>query len=222
MKPTDTARTLLGGKAVFLAGGMGILVAAAILLVRLADSDAPLAPRAEAEDVLAHGQNDIANWVGPMGSLEQLTAAAEVVAVGKFAAIKGTHDVLPDGYDRKDNPDDNSSAVTFTLLVFKVERYIKGDGPGELIVRQTGDLARGVAPDAFPAPDPDQETLVFLVTDAFGDGTYASVNGPWGRMIEKDGRLRYVAGFRSEIEFLSVATIDDAIDRIEPIVAASP
>lgn len=162
-------------------------------------------------------QEDGADWIGPVGSLEQLVQTADVIAVGKFAGIKGTHEILPDGYDARSAPGGNSPAVTFTLLVFEVERYIKGEGPSQLTVRQTGDLARGIASSHFPAPDPNQRTLVFLTVEPFGDDTWASVNGPYGRMSVRGGLLRYEDGSHADVPYLPVTSIDEAVARIQAV-----
>ncbi|MFN0145871.1 MAG: hypothetical protein ACKVT1_05120 [Dehalococcoidia bacterium] len=161
---------------------------------------------------------DLLDWVGPMASLEQIAKTADVVAAGRFIGIKGSHEIFPSAGSPSDNG--HSTGVTFTLLVFEIDDLIKGEAPKQVVVRQTGDLAKGLAPEMFPAPRQGELMLVFLTREPFGDDTYASINGPYGRMRVEGGVLKYQGGGeRAVVEYVQAKTLGEAIGAAKSEVA---
>lgn len=164
-----------------------------------------------------HG-DDLLDWIGPLGSLSDITRTADVVAVGRFVGLKGTNEIFPTSGAQTANG--HSTGVMFTLLVFEVDEVIKGAVPKQIIVRQTGDLARGLTPATFPAPAQGEQLLVFLTREPFGDGTWASVNGPWGRMKVEGGVLKYQGGAdRNIVEYMQAGSLAQAVNSVKAEVA---
>ena len=131
---------------------------------------------------------DVASWAWPAQSLAEVVAGSEVIVRGWFV-LPGEVDVIyPDGYDGDCCSEfDGGPGASFTPVSFRVEEYIKGSGPAELLILQPGDLLRTRGFAFFPEPDYGEETIVFALQWNEGANTWHTHNGIWGRVVIRDG-----------------------------------
>ena len=105
-------------------------------------------------------------------NLTELASDAALIAVGR---IDRTVRVGPDGQPPRG---------TYTKSAFRLERVLKGDKNGEVIVNQIG--AIGQAEDvADPIFRPGEEAVLFLKTN----GEVYFLPGPWGRYRIVDNKV---------------------------------
>jgi hypothetical protein len=162
--------------------------------------------------------------VAPAESLEQLTAESDIVVIGEVTGFFDSDVVYPDGCDPSKPepglPAGVNPGLQFTNMHLDVERYLKGDGSGKILLRQFGDLASGSCYPEFPTPEFGKTMLLFLTyDDRSGENVWASHRGPWGRLIEERGDVRYANGDKAAVPFLSDKRMSDVINDVEGLVA---
>lgn len=63
--------------------------------------------------------------------------------------------------------------------------------------------------------------LLFLVRSTGHQNTWTEYRGPWGRVIERNGALRYADG-ETAVPFLTGKSMDEAVRDIEARVTQAP
>ncbi len=168
--------------------GVGIPVALIALGVFILSpwNDAPAARR--------YGEST-ANWAPPL-PFDRLVARSDVVVLGHVVGVAGSDIVYPSGYDPKTDdhlPSGISPAVGFAHYRVRVDEYVVGSGPSELVMRQNGDLRlENLGAAEFPNPELGRSMLLFLSLEPIGGQDFWVSGGPFGQMIEEKGVLAYV------------------------------
>lgn len=196
-------RRMWRASAVLFAIGLLGLASMATGLLQLPHGSRP----SEDPNALPFGES-LANVAGPAASLQQLTGEADLVVTGRVTAIVGTETrPFPAG-------EGTTSAVAYTLLTFRVDRYARGEGPDVLTIRHPGDLTTTRGPREFPGPALDQPLLLFLTTVDASSDVWEAVRGPWGAIHTRDGALYYAWGEEPPriVEFFAGMTLDEAAD----------
>jgi hypothetical protein len=131
---------------------------------------------------------DVASWVWPAQSLDEVVVGSEVIVRGRFVKPNEAEVIYPDGYDEDCCSEfEGGPGTSFTPVSFRVEEYIKGSGPAELLVLQPGDLLRTRGFAFFPEPEYGEETILFASSWNERANTWHTHNGIWGRVVIRDG-----------------------------------
>jgi hypothetical protein len=158
-----------------------VSLAAAVCLIVLS-----AVPAAVGAGLLASHKQDVvlsASWAQGYSSLGDLRKAAALVAVGHVAGIvyEG-EDVLSPG-------------VATTRYSFVVDRLIKGQAAGTIVVKQTGghlgDVLQRIEDDPLMAAGDRYVLFLSRVSGGPYDGDYIVLGGPDGRVaVDANGELR--------------------------------
>jgi hypothetical protein len=138
-------------------------------------------------DVRPYGA-DTAEWMWPAASLEVVVAEAHVIVRGRFVRPSDALVIYPDGFDGKCCSEyEGGPGVLFTPVSFRVDKYLKGAGPDELLILQPGDLRRIRGFAFYPEPDYGEETILFALRWDEQANTWHTHHGIWGRVVIRGG-----------------------------------
>ena len=150
-------------------------------------------------------------------SLQDLVAQSDVVVVGK---VEGFLDLFTERppVDLAEEPPvpGVDRSVPYSNFRVQVSDYLVGEGPGEIVLTQLGDVT-GERPAYTGLPQLPEDELVVLFLQSIGDrsghpAAYVAVLGWWGQLVEDDGRVEYVDGQR--VSFLPDADLNAVIDQV--------
>ncbi len=136
-----------------------------------------------------------ASWAAPL-PFGPLVQRSDIVVMGRVVGVAGADVVYPDKYDPKTDshlPPGVSPGVGFVHWRVRVDEYLVGSGPAELLMRQVGDLRHGALGMAeFPNPEFGRPMLLFLALEPVGGTDFWVTGGPFGQMIVEKGAVSYV------------------------------
>ncbi len=139
--------------------------------------------------------------VEPPESLDDLTAHADLIVLGSVGEIRSIDRVFPAGFDASEAPEGIDVSVPFTNFALKVDEYVLGSGPAELVLRLIGDALTAES-SFFRMPQADEPALLFLTREpARGEDVYGLYFGSQSRLVTKDGRVVFDDAQQSDIPF---------------------
>ena len=207
------------------AGGVGVLVVFASLLLVSSEGQAPepvivgKVVSTQATDAPTTSQEPRPPTLSGMmvpraGSAEELVSRSHVIVLGTIGPDPEERQIGPYGEDGKPLPADDEGGLPFTDYLVRIEDMLKADDSiadsDTLVLRMFGHLSdRGavITPNLFTLPNPGDRLLFALGRNP--DGTYGS--GPEG-LLDIDGET---VAFADGIPFAVQVSPDQLIQAIK-------
>ncbi len=135
---------------------------------------------------LAEG-NEFGIKAPPPSSIEEILDRATSVVTGEYVEVVGLiHDRVPASAAARGV----TEGSPISLMRFKVDEYIVGEGPAEFVVGQYGDVtARRQIDAALPAFG--QEITLITTPWTLDPKIAVALYGDYGRLVERSGKVAY-------------------------------